>query len=177
MRSEKGPTPVPIILGRNGDFSTIFVILSDSGKLIKSSVMYPFGFHVALTRLPKLDGLSLVGGGLHLSAHVGWLAWALGLPPRGKWMHDGTEPEAHTFSALLFFAKHSHTARGDSGPDHGSTTYQQASIDKNQDRLSAWCLVRSVPRSFSCLTSKFVLVVLETSMYFSGIGNDSSLGE
>ena len=29
----------------------------------------------------------------------------------------------------------------------------------------------------SCITSKFVLVVLETSMYFSGIGNDSSLGE
>ena len=28
----------------------------------------------------------------------------------------------------------------------------------------------------SCLTSKFVCVVLETSMYFSGIGNDSSLG-
>ena len=30
---------------------------------------------------------------------------------------------------------------------------------------------------FSCLTSKFVCVVLETSMYFSGTGNDSSLGE
>ena len=29
----------------------------------------------------------------------------------------------------------------------------------------------------SCVTSKFVCVVLETSMYFSGIGNDSSLGE
>ena len=29
----------------------------------------------------------------------------------------------------------------------------------------------------SRLTSKMVLVVLETSMYFSGIGNDSSLGE
>ena len=30
---------------------------------------------------------------------------------------------------------------------------------------------------FSCLTSKFVRVVLDTSMYFSGLGNDSSLGE
>ena len=30
---------------------------------------------------------------------------------------------------------------------------------------------------FSCLTSKFVWVVLDTSMYFSGIGNGSSLGE
>ena len=30
---------------------------------------------------------------------------------------------------------------------------------------------------FSCLTSKFVWVVLVTSLYFSGIGNDSSLGE
>ena len=29
----------------------------------------------------------------------------------------------------------------------------------------------------SCLTSKFVCVVLETSMYFSGIGTDSSPGE
>ena len=29
----------------------------------------------------------------------------------------------------------------------------------------------------SCLTSKFVLLVLDTSMYFSGIGNDSPLGE
>ena len=29
----------------------------------------------------------------------------------------------------------------------------------------------------SCLTSNFVIVVLGTSMYFSGIGNDSSLGE
>ena len=29
----------------------------------------------------------------------------------------------------------------------------------------------------SCITSKFVCVVLETSKYFSGIGNDSSLGE
>ena len=29
----------------------------------------------------------------------------------------------------------------------------------------------------SCLTSKFVWVVLETPMYFSGIGNDSSLGK
>ena len=29
----------------------------------------------------------------------------------------------------------------------------------------------------SCLTSKFVRVVLEASMYFSGIRNDSSLGE
>ena len=28
----------------------------------------------------------------------------------------------------------------------------------------------------SCITSKFVRVVLDTSMYFSGIGNDSSLG-
>ena len=30
---------------------------------------------------------------------------------------------------------------------------------------------------FSCLTSEFVWAVLDTSMYFSGIGNDSSLGE
>ena len=29
----------------------------------------------------------------------------------------------------------------------------------------------------SCLTSKFVWIVLDTSMYFSGIGNHSSLGE
>ena len=29
----------------------------------------------------------------------------------------------------------------------------------------------------SCITSKFVWVVLETSMYFSGTRNDSSLGE
>ena len=27
----------------------------------------------------------------------------------------------------------------------------------------------------SCITSKFVCVVLDTSMYFSGIGNDASL--
>ena len=30
---------------------------------------------------------------------------------------------------------------------------------------------------FSCLTSKFVWVVLDTSMCFSGVGNDSSLGD
>ena len=41
MRSEKGPTPVPIILGRNGDFSTIFVIL-------KSTFMYSCGSHLFL---------------------------------------------------------------------------------------------------------------------------------
>ena len=33
------------------------------------------------------------------------------------------------------------------------------------------------PMRRPCLKSKFVWVVLHTSMYFSGIGNDSSLGE
>ena len=40
MRSEKGSTPVPTTLGRNDDFSTIFAIL-------KSTVMHPFGSHLA----------------------------------------------------------------------------------------------------------------------------------
>ena len=45
-------------------------------------------------RLPKLDGPSSAEAGLHLRAHVGWLAWALGLLPHGKWMHDSAEREA-----------------------------------------------------------------------------------
>ena len=38
-------------------------------------------------------------------------------------------------------------------------------------------IFQSSSMRLSRITSKFVCVVLEKSMYFSGIGNDSSLGE
>ena len=69
----------------------------------------------AFMRLPKLDGLSLPEAGLHLRAHVEWLAKALGLGPHGKWKLDGTEREAQRrmlFSVLFCIARRSHDRRG-----------------------------------------------------------------
>ena len=46
----------------------------------------------------------------------------------------GTEWEAHTFSALPFLARQSHTARDDSGPDHGY--HLSASLHRQKPRPS-----------------------------------------
>ena len=49
-------------------------------------------------------------------------------------------------------------------------------VQGSDKSLDPWIFQLSSMR-FSCLTSKFVWVVLETWMHCSGIGNDSSLGE
>ena len=66
----------------------------------------------------------------------------------------GAEREAHTFSALLLLARHSHAARDGSGPDHGYQPISRRPPTENQDRLSAWCLVTSVPRSQPCYSAR-----------------------
>ena len=57
-------------------------------------------------RLPKLDELSLAESGLHLSAHVGWLAKTLGLPP-------------HTPFPLFYSSPGIPIPPEMTGPDHG----------------------------------------------------------
>lgn len=60
VRSENGPTPVPIILGRNDDLNTIFVVLSESGELMESSVGHHFGFDILESTHPMKVQISVV---------------------------------------------------------------------------------------------------------------------
>ena len=54
-------------------------------------------------RLPKLGGLSLAVAALHIRAHVGWLTWAWGLLPRGKWK---AAPSGRRSEACCLFRSH-----------------------------------------------------------------------
>ena len=128
----------------HSNLNTIFVVLNESAELIKSAVMYLFGSHLALMRLPKLDGPSLAHALLHLSAHVKWLHQTLIASARGM---EARRRGRRIPFPLVYSSPANPISPAMTLAQFTATTFQQASIDRNQDRLSAWFFVSLVPRS------------------------------
>ena len=123
------PQATTVLLGRRA--LTLLLLKAKTWRSPSGVASCESGLSVAKEdrlRLPWLYGLSLAKARSQLSADVG-IASARGME------YDGAEREAYTFSALV-------TSPGIPIPpemaQRTATIYQQASMGRNQDRLSAW---------------------------------------
>ena len=93
---------VPTVILKDG---AIHAEVTDPVDALMAPPCDSFSCRATPLTLSWLDGLSSTESGLHVRAHVGVLACALGLPPHREWMHDSVEREAqrtcYLFRSLL----------------------------------------------------------------------------